>query len=89
MNLLRQWERFALPMVSAPSTGTEGRTEGTLLHIGGECFLSSIQSDGEEVRVRLWNPLQDEAASASVGGVDHLVPPASIVTIPLAKTRLP
>jgi alpha-mannosidase len=82
VHLLREWERFALPMVSAPSTGEGGSAEGRLIDVGGECMLSGIRRVEGDVQVRLWNPLKDRPATASVDNVHRTVPPAAIVTIP-------
>jgi hypothetical protein len=82
VELLRQWERFALPMPAAPSTGAGGPVEGRLIDVAGECMLSGIRRVEGTVQVRLWNPLEDRPATASVENVHRTVPPAAIVTIP-------
>ncbi|HEV8564331.1 MAG TPA: hypothetical protein VGR41_05420, partial [Actinomycetota bacterium] len=80
-DLLCHWERFALPLVSAPSNGAAGSAAGTLIDVDGECALSGIRTVDGDVHIRLWNPFKDRAATASVDGVERTIPRASIMTI--------
>ncbi len=77
--LLQQWERFALPLVSAaaPGGGSLPRS-GHLLSIEGEGQLSSIRSHRGAVQVRLWNARSDESIVAEIeGNPPRFAPPRS------------
>jgi hypothetical protein len=80
--LLPNWERFALPLVSAAATGGGPLpTAGTLIDVGGEAILSNIRMKDGAVQVRLWNPRADRSATASVDGNDRELGAAEIVTM--------
>jgi hypothetical protein len=82
--LLANWERFALPIVSAAAHG--GGTlpsTGTLLELTGDAELSNIRRRDGRVEVRLWNPRRDAPAQAVVAGRDVQLGPARIDMIPL------
>jgi len=82
--LLQQWERFALPLVSAaaPGGGSLPRS-GHLLSIEGEGQLSSIRSHRGAVQVRLWNSNSDESIAAAIEGIPATLRPAEIATTSL------
>jgi alpha-mannosidase len=85
--LLANWERFALPIVSAAAHG--GGTlpaTGTLLELTGDAELSNVRRrrDGR-VEVRLWNPRRDAPARAVVAGRDVQLGPARIETVNLTR----
>jgi hypothetical protein len=80
--LLRDWERFALPILEVPLTGTgrpAGRAE-TLLHIEGDAILSTIRRVGSATEVRGWNPFDDREVRWSVGDRSGALGPAEIAT---------
>jgi alpha-mannosidase len=80
--LLANWERFALPIVSAVAHG--GGTlpaTGTLLELIGNAELSNVRRRDGRVEVRLWNPRRDAPAHAVVAGRDVQLGPARIETI--------
>ncbi|HEY7400651.1 MAG TPA: hypothetical protein VH989_07120 [Actinomycetota bacterium] len=80
--LLRDWERFALPLIEVPAAGApNGPTEGRLLDLAGDVELSSIRREEGVVAVRVWNPHRDRSAEASVAGARHVVRPAGIATL--------
>jgi Glycosyl hydrolases family 38 N-terminal domain/Alpha mannosidase middle domain len=80
--LLPAWERFALPLRTTRATGG-GRlpARGSLLEVRGAA-LSSVRRQGDEIEVRVWNPLA-ERAEASVGEARLDLGPARIETIQL------
>jgi alpha-mannosidase len=77
--LLRNWERFALPLLDGPASGG-GRLppHGSLLGLEGDVELSGVRRRGETVEVCLWNARQDAPASAIIGGRHHQLGPAAI-----------
>ena len=87
--VLQQWERFALPLVSAvaPGGGSLPRS-GRLLSIDGEGQLSSIRAHGGAVRVRLWNARSDESIVAAIEGTPATLRPAEIATVSLEPQSL-
>jgi alpha-mannosidase len=81
--LLRGWERFALPLVDEPSTGTTrpGSTSGALLELSGpEVELSNVRRRDGELEIRVWNPRTDQPARATIAGREISVGPAGIAT---------
>jgi alpha-mannosidase len=77
--LLRNWERFALPLAEARASGGGGlRPRGSLLELDGEVELSSVRRRGEAVEVCLWNARQDVPANAIIGGRHYRLGPAAI-----------
>jgi alpha-mannosidase len=82
--LLRDRERFALPLrtVPAPGGGTLPGT-GTLLEVSGDAELSSVRRVQGRVEVRLWNPWKDHPARGSIGGRKVELAPARIETLRL------
>ena len=87
--VLQQWERFALPLVSAaaPGGGSLPRS-GHLLSIQGEGQLSSVRSHRGAVQVRLWNARSDVSIVAAVEGTRATLRPAEIATISLEPDSL-
>jgi hypothetical protein len=87
--VLQQWERFALPLLSAaaPGGGSLPRS-GHLLSIEGEGQLSSIRAHGGTVQVRLWNARSDESIVAEIEGTLATLRPAEIATISLEPESL-
>ncbi len=80
--LLDNWERFALPPVSAPATGGGSLPRaGSLLEIEGDGELSNVRRKDGRVEARLWNPRKDLAVEATVGGRFVTLGPAKIGTI--------
>lgn len=79
--LLAAWERLALPLLEAPAEGG-GRVpaSGSLLEVSGEACLSAVRRAGEDVEVRLWNPL-DRPVRVRVGGGELELAPAEIQTL--------
>jgi alpha-mannosidase len=87
--VLQQWERFALPLVSAaaPGGGSLPRS-GRLLSIEGEGQLSSIRAHEGAVQVRLWNAHPDESIVAAIEGTTATLRPAEIATVSLDPRSL-
>jgi alpha-mannosidase len=87
--ILQQWERFALPLVSAaaPGGGSLPRS-GHLLSIEGEGQLSSIRAHEGAVQVRLWNARPDESIVAAIEGTMATLRPAEIATVSLEPRSL-
>ena len=87
--VLPQWERFALPLVSAaaPGGGSLPRS-GRLLSIDGEGQLSSIRAHEGAVQVRLWNARSDESIVAAIEGTQATLRPAEIATVSLEPRSL-
>jgi hypothetical protein len=82
--LLRDWERFALPIVTgtAPGGGSLPAT-GMLLEVTGDAVLSSVRRNTGGLEIRLWNARKDRAARAAVGGLEVGLGPARIETLRL------
>jgi hypothetical protein len=77
--LLRNWERFALPLAEATAAG--GATlpaSKSLLPVDGEAELSNVRRIDGEIEIRLWNPRSDRVASAVVAGERVDLGPARI-----------
>src|SRR5581483_7863588 len=67
--LLRRWERFALPLVHAPAAGGGALPpSGRLLELDGEAVLSSVRRRDGGLEVRLWNPRSDGPARTRLAG---------------------
>jgi alpha-mannosidase len=82
--LLRNWQRFALPIVDAPARGGGHRPpSGSLLPVEGDIELSSVRRRGHHVTVTVWNRHQDRSVDVSFGDRRHDVGPAKISVIPL------
>jgi hypothetical protein len=65
--LLRTWETFALPLLTAEASGGGSLPgSGTLLSVEGDAVLSSVRKVGGELEVRLWNPHADRAVDVRV-----------------------
>jgi hypothetical protein len=79
--LLSDWERFALPLLQASTSGGGDlpRT-GALLDIAGDAQLSSVRRHDGHLEVRLWNDREDRAIEAVVGGRIVSLGPARIET---------
>lgn len=83
-DLIPMWERFALPLRSAPAAGGGALpSSGSLLDICGDAALSSIRRKGDALEVRLWNPRKDRPAQASIWGHRVVLGPARIETASL------
>jgi alpha-mannosidase len=84
--LLPNWERFALPIVSATAIGGgSSLATGTLLQVSGGVELSSVRRREGGVEVRLWNPRRDTAITGAVDGREIELGPARIATIPVSS----
>jgi hypothetical protein len=80
-DLLRDWERFALPLLEADAPGGgDLDPAGSLLDLGGEAELSNVRRRDGRVEVRLWNHRQDRAIRTSVAGRSMSLGPARIET---------
>jgi alpha-mannosidase len=80
-DLLRSWERFALPLLEAP-VGGDGALPptGTLLEIADfDAELSTIRRRDGAVEIRLWNPRADRTAGGTIAARRVTVEPAGIV----------
>ena len=80
--LLPAWERFALPLRSAPATG--GGTlppAGSLLEVRG-AELSGVRRREGELVATIWNPT-GERRRAQLGGESVELGPAGISTVPV------
>ena len=83
--LIPNWERFALPLMSADAAGGGSLPEsGALLDVSGDAALSNVRRRDGEVEVRLWNPATAASAHATVAGSDIDLGPARIETIKVA-----
>jgi hypothetical protein len=77
--LMRAWERFALPLVSAPASGDGSlAASGSLLEISG-AELSSVRRVNGRTEVRIWNP-SSRHVLATVDGQTVQMGPAAIAT---------
>lgn len=84
--LLENWERFALPPISADATGGGSLpASGSLLEVSGDAALSNVRLRDGGVEVRLWNPRTDEAVAATVGVNVVVLAPARIQTVGVTK----
>jgi len=80
--LMRNWERFALPLLEVPAEGGGSMPpSGTLLAIQGEAVLSNVRRKDGVLEVRVWNPRTDQPANLRVGGKPATIGPARIETI--------
>ncbi len=80
--LLPNWDRFALPLLSA--TGAGGGpfpATGSLLEVSGDAALSNVRRREGQLEVRLWNPRKDAESHATVDGRDVVLGPARIETV--------
>ncbi len=93
LDLLRDWERFALPLldIDVPAAAqARPQTSRSLLDVRGEAVLSNIRvALGGGVEVRAWNPFVDRPVRWSVAGSDGELGPAKIATIELDPSRVP
>jgi hypothetical protein len=88
--LLRTWERFALPMVDAPASGTgDLPSMGPLLEIRGDTELSGVRRRDGELEVCLWNPYTGAPAEAVVGGRKVELGPAAISRVRIRSRAVP
>jgi alpha-mannosidase len=82
--LLRNWERFALPLVDAPARGEGDRlASGSLLPVDGDVELSNVRRREGHVTLTVWNRRQDRSVDVVVGDHRHEVGPAKIALVPL------
>src|SRR6266536_709413 len=83
-DLLREWERFALPLLETPAPGGgDLAATGRLLELDeGSAALSSVHRVDGRVEVRIWNPTH-RTIHSQVRGNDWTVGPARIETIAL------
>src|SRR6266536_2162910 len=81
-DLLREWERFALPLLETPASGGgDLPATGRLLELDlGSAVLSSIRRADEVVEVRIWNQT-DRTIRGRVAGRDVTLGPARIETL--------
>jgi alpha-mannosidase len=81
-DLLPAWERFALPLRSAPARGRGPLpASGSLLELSG-AQLSSLRRREGALEARVWNPTAS-ASAARVGSTDISLGPARIETVRL------
>lgn len=81
--LLRNWERFALPLVEHPARGGGKRPPyDSLLPIEGDFELSSVRRRNGRLTVTAWNGHQDRSVDVVVGDHRHEIGPAKIVLVP-------
>jgi hypothetical protein len=84
-DLLELWERFALPLHTAPAAGGGSLpASGSLLEMRG-AELSAISRVDGGIEVRVWNSAREPAA-ATVAGLEVQLGPAEIRTLDLAGT---
>jgi mannosylglycerate hydrolase len=83
--LLREWERFAMPLLEVAALGGGTRpSTGTLLDVIGDGVeLSNVRRHDGDVEARVWNPRSDEPRTVSIDGHQARVGPAAIETIAL------
>jgi alpha-mannosidase len=82
--LLANWERFALPLATATSTGLGTLpSSGSLLELTGAAQLSSVRRRDDRVEARLWNPLGEASVQIEVAGRAVEIGPARIETVVL------
>jgi alpha-mannosidase len=82
--LLRLWERFALPIAEAPTRGVgEGRSSGRLLDIEGDIELSGARFRHGRIEATVWNARQDRSVDVLVGDRPLQVGPAKIAVVRL------
>src|SRR5262249_29615683 len=79
------WEWFALPLVEGTAVGGGALpSSGSLLEVDtGGARLSNVRRIDGFVEGRLWNPSQDAAARATVGGREVELAAARIETVRL------
>jgi alpha-mannosidase len=84
--LLREWERFALPIAEAPASGGgELPSAASLLDVDlGDAQLSNVRRHEGHVEVRVWNPRPDRPTQLVVGGRRIDIGPARIEIIALS-----
>src|SRR5207244_526456 len=82
LGLLRDWERFALPILERRLGGIGAATEDSahLLHVDGDAILSTIRRIGGAREVRAWNPFADREVRWSVEDRSGALRPAEIAT---------
>jgi hypothetical protein len=87
--VLREWERFALPLLEATAAGGGSMASaGSLLAVTGDVELSNVRRRDGAVEVRLWNPGGGRVACA-IDGREHVLGPAAIATLPVSGGRVP
>ena len=84
LGLLRDWERFALPILEATAIGSRIH-EGSLIDIAGDAILSTIRRVGDGIQVRGWNPFDDREVRWWVEGAEHDLGPARIHTVTVTR----
>ena len=78
-DLLRTWERFALPIVDATARGAGLLPSvDSLLEVGGDAELSSVRRRNGVLEVCVWNPRPHTPAGAVVGDRRLELGPAAI-----------
>jgi hypothetical protein len=81
--LLRNWERFALPLVDAPARGGGDRPQsGSLQPIDGDVELSNVRRREGHLTLTVWNRRQDRSVDVVVGDHRHEIGPAKIALVP-------
>jgi hypothetical protein len=82
--LLRNWERFALPLAEATASGGSTLPSAdSLLPVDGQVELSNVRRIDGEIEIRLWNPRPDRDADAEVAGDRVRLGPAKIEPVRL------
>jgi Glycosyl hydrolases family 38 N-terminal domain/Alpha mannosidase middle domain len=80
--LLRDWQRFALPIMDAPARGGGDRPpSGSLLPVEGDIELSSVRRRNGDLIVTAWNGHQDRSVEVSLGDRRHEIGPAKIAFV--------
>jgi alpha-mannosidase len=79
--LTREWERFALPLVSAQASGGGSLpSSGSLLEISG-AELSSVRRRDGKIEVRMWNASKEPVSAALDGRAVQLRPAAIVLEV--------
>jgi len=82
--LLRMWERFALPIVERRARGGgDLPLKGNLLDVRGEAELSNVRRVDDGIEVCVWNPRTGEPAEVVVAKRTARVGPAGIARLRL------
>ena len=82
-DLMRDWERFALPLLGIEAEGGGPLpSRGCLLEIRpGGAVLSNIRRSDGAVEVRVWNPSQERSCDVRIEDQTISLGPAAIATI--------
>jgi alpha-mannosidase len=82
LDLMADWERFALPLREVPVAGKGALpSSGSLLAVEGDAVLSNVRRKDGVLQVRLWNPSPERPVNVRVAGKPATIGPARIETI--------